>query len=300
MKKGIIAGLAAYSMWGFFPIYFHLLSNVPALQTTAHRVVWSFVLVILLILIRKEVGLFLSLLTWKRVGIYALAGILLTVNWGTYVWAIAKGHVVESSLGYFINPIVSVLLGVVFLHEKLRKLQWVVVGLAVAGVSYITYSTGQLPWISLVLAITFGLYGLIKKLADLRPLHGLMLETTAVILPALAYLLVAERNGSGAFGHTSVLTTVLLAVTGIVTVIPLIFFSIGAKNVPLTTMGIMQYATPTFQFMQGVYLFKEPFSPHKLIGFVFIWIALIIFTIESILHYRKSRNPRDVELLDLE
>ncbi len=300
MKKGIIAGLIAYSIWGFFPLYFHQLKNVPALQTTAHRVVWSFVLVLLVILLRKEFKLLLASLTARRVGIYVLAGVLLAANWGTYVWAVASGHVVESSLGYFINPIISVLLGVVFLKERLRKIQWLVVALAFAGVAYITISTGKLPWISLILATTFGFYGLIKKLADLPVMHGLVLETVAIFLPALGLLIAADVAGKGSFLHSDPLTNILLAMTGIVTVIPLILFSTAARNVPLSTLGLMQYATPTFQFLQGVYLFKEPFNTSKLVGFVLIWVALIIFTVEGLLHFRKPVSPEDLEQMDLE
>ena len=163
MSKGVWAGLFAYAIWGFFPIYFHALSGVPAEQTTAHRVVWSFLFISIVILVRKEFGSFTQSLDWKKVGIYLLAGSLLAANWGTYVWAVSKGRVVEASLGYFINPVVSVLMGVVFLREKLRSLQWVVVGLAVFGVGLLTYSYGQVPWISLALAFTFGMYGFIKE-----------------------------------------------------------------------------------------------------------------------------------------
>jgi len=300
MKKGIIAGLIAYSIWGFFPLYFHQLKNVPAVQTTAHRVVWSFVLVLLVILLRKEFKPFFASLTARRVGIYVLAGVLLAANWGTYVWAVASGHVVESSLGYFINPIISVLLGVVFLREKLRKIQWLVVALAFSGVTYITISTGTLPWISLILATTFGFYGLIKKLADLPVMHGLVLETVAIFIPALGILVAANSAGTGVFLHSDPLTTVLLALTGIVTIIPLILFSTAARSVPLSTLGLMQYATPTFKFLQGVYLFKEPFNTSKWVGFILIWVALIIFTVEGFLHFQKPVSPMEMEQKDLE
>ena len=299
MKKGIIAALIAYSLWGVFPIYFHWLAEVPAIQTTAHRVVWSFALVLVVIFIRKEMRAFLASLTWKKAGIYVLAGALLAANWGTYVWAVGSGHVVESSLGYFINPIISVLLGVLFLREKLRKVQWLVVAIAFSGVAYLTFASGQFPWISLVLAFTFGLYGLIKKIAPLGALHGLMLETAGIFIPALAILVGAEIIGTGAFGHLSGTTTLLLALTGIVTIIPLLLFSASAKRVPLSTLGIMQYAAPTFQFLLGVFLFKEPFTPVKLIGFVVIWVALIIFTVESVLRFRKpvtSQHPVQIGL----
>jgi chloramphenicol-sensitive protein RarD len=295
MSKGVWASLFAYVIWGFFPIYFHALSGVPAEQTTAHRVVWSFLFISLVILFRREVNAFTRSLSWRKVGIYLLAGVLLAANWGTYVWAVGNGRVVEASLGYFINPIVSVLLGVVFLREKLRSLQWLVAGLAVFGVGFLTFSYGQIPWISLVLAFTFGMYGFIKKLAPLGTLHGLALETMMIFLPALVILLIAEFSGTGAFGHISILATILLALTGIVTAIPLFLFSFGARNVPLSTLGLLQYVTPTIQFLLGIFLYKENFTSSHLSGFIIIWVALIIFTVDSFLFYRRSsRQQRSI------
>jgi len=297
MNKGIIASIFAYAIWGFFPIYFHALSGVPAAQTTAHRIVWSFILISVVIMLRKEAVSFMRSLTWKITGIYFIAGSLLAINWGTYVWAVSIGRVVETSLGYFINPIVSVLLGVVFLREKLRRWQWVVVGLAFLGVVYLTFSYGQPPWISLTLAFSFGLYGLIKKIAPLGSLHGLVLETMTIFIPALAILLTAEMNGTGTFGHSTLFISVLLGLTGIVTVVPLLLFSVGAKNVPLTTIGILQYMTPTIQFFLGIFLFKEVFKPSHLYGFSAIWLALIIFSIESFIFYKKSFSQRQQDVI---
>jgi chloramphenicol-sensitive protein RarD len=295
MSKGVWAGLFAYAIWGFFPIYFHALSGVPAEQTTAHRIVWCFLFILIMILFRREAKAFTISLTWKKVGIYLLAGLLLAANWGTYVWAVANGRVVEGSLGYFINPIVSVLLGVIFLREKLRSLQWLVVGLAIFGVGFLTYSYGQVPWISLVLAFTFGMYGFIKKLAPLGTLHGLALETMMVFLPALVLLLIAEFSGTGAFGHISVLTSILLTLTGIVTAVPLFLFSYSARNIPLSTLGLLQYVTPTIQFLLGIFLYKENFTSSHLSGFIIIWVALIIFTVDSFLFYRRSsRQQRSI------
>jgi chloramphenicol-sensitive protein RarD len=297
MNKGILASIFSYVIWGFFPIYFHALSSVPAEQTTSHRVVWSFLFIMLVILIRKEFKSFIASLTWRRIGIYFMAGALLAINWGTYVWAVGQGRVVETSLGYFINPIVSVLLGVIFLHEKLRRWQWVVVVLAFLGVAYITYSYHQLPWISLVLAFSFALYGLIKKLAPLGSLHGLALETMMIFIPAFVILVVAQANGSGAFGHTTPMINVLLWLTGIVTAIPLLLFSVGAKNVPLSTIGILQFIAPTIQFLLGIYLFHEVFTVSHLYGFIVIWLALIIFSVESYIYYRKMSGREKPQVL---
>ena len=286
MKKGVLFALAGYAIWGFFPLYFKTLQAAPAFQIMAHRVVWSFLLMTAILVFRKELKPMLSAATPRIVFLYAIAGTLLAINWVTYVWGVNAGYVVEASLGYFINPLVSVLLGVIFLRERLRPLQWVPVVLAGVGVTYLTVSMGKLPWIALVLALSFGLYGLMKKITPLGSLQGLTLETAAVFLPALAYLIIEQVRGVGAFVNAGVNTTLLLAATGVVTAIPLIFFSAGTKLIPLTTVGLLQYITPTTQFLLGVFVFKEGFSSNQVIGFVIIWIALILFTMENLLHYR--------------
>ncbi len=286
MKKGVLFALAGYAIWGFFPLYFKTLQAAPAFQIMAHRVVWSFLLMTAILIFRKELKPMLSAATPRIVFLYAIAGTLLAINWVTYVWGVNAGYVVEASLGYFINPLVSVLLGVIFLRERLRPLQWVPVVLAGVGVTYLTVSMGKLPWIALVLALSFGLYGLMKKITPLGSLQGLTLETAAVFLPALAYLIIEQVRGVGAFVNAGVNTTLLLAATGVVTAIPLIFFSAGTKLIPLTTVGLLQYITPTTQFLLGVFVFKEGFSSNQVIGFVIIWVALILFTMENLLHYR--------------
>jgi chloramphenicol-sensitive protein RarD len=288
LNKGIVYSLGAYLIWGFFPILFKSMSSVPALQILAHRFVWCFVVVALLLLWRRELAALKSAVNRRALIIYAVAGVLLTVNWGTYVWAVNAGHVVESSFGYFINPLVNVLLGTLFLREKLRPLQWLPVGLAAAAVLYLTVSFGQLPWIALVLAFSFGLYGLVKKLAPLGPLQGLALETTAILVPAAAYLLIMEGAGVGAFGHGDPLTSLLLIFAGVATCIPLLLFSAGAQTTPLSIMGLLQYISPTMQFLIGVLIYREPFTRERLIGFILIWIALIIFTFEGFSSWRRS------------
>jgi chloramphenicol-sensitive protein RarD len=287
MNKGILSAFLAYVCWGIFPVYFKLLHSVPPLQTMTHRVVWSFLFLILILVIRKEVGPFWKEINLKRFLIYLGAGTLLAINWLTYVWAIANGFVIESSLGYFINPLVSVLLGVIFLGERLRPVQWIPVGLAVIGVSYLTISYGSLPWIALVLAFSFGFYGLVKKIAPLGSLFGLTLETGAIFIPAFIILLVAELNGTGVYGHTSTLTTILLSLTGVVTAVPLLLFATGARSVPLTMIGLLQYIAPTLQFISGIVIFHEPFNSSRLVGFGIIWLALIIFTVENLTERRR-------------
>ena len=291
MKKGLIYVFSAYALWGFFPIYFKFLQEAPAIQIMAHRVTWSFVFLTILIVLRKEISRILKSLTLKIIGIYAIAGVLLAVNWLTYVWGVNAGFVVETSLGYFINPLVSVVLAVVFLKERLRKLQWLPVTLAAIGVIYLTIEHGSLPWISLVLAFSFGAYGLFKKIAPLPSVHGLAVETGAIFIPAVIFLIVMEINGSAAFGHARSSTTILLMLSGIVTAIPLILFASGAPLVPLATIGILQYIAPTIQFLIGVFIYNEPFNTSQFIGFSIVWVALIIFTVEGIINNYHARHP---------
>lgn len=295
MKKGLIFVFLAYTLWGFFPIYFKFLHEAPALQIMAHRVTWSFIFLVFLIALRKEFSQILKSFTKKIILTYTIAGILLAINWLTYVWGVNAGFVVETSLGYFINPLVSVVLGVVFLKEKLRNLQWIPVVLATIGVIYLAIDHGSLPWIALVLASTFGTYGLIKKIAPLPSIHGLTVETGAILIPAVLFLLFVQFNGTAAFGHSSPQTTFLLALSGIITAIPLILFASGAPKVPLTTIGILQYIAPTIQFLIGVFIYDEPFTTGKLIGFSIVWIALIIFTVEGLSNgYRRNHVLKPV------
>lgn len=289
MNKGILYAVAAYFVWGFFPIYFKALHEVPADQILAHRIFWSFIFLSIYIVMQRGVSRLRGLATRRIVLIYFTAGALLAVNWGTYVWAVNAGHVVEGSLGYFINPLVSVLLGVIFVREKLRPLQWLPVGLAVLGVAYLTVSLGQLPWISLVLAFTFGLYGLIKKLAPLNSLHGLTLETAAVFIPALAFLVFQEVRGAGSFLHAGAGATILLILAGPLTITPLILFASGVRLIPLSTAGFLQYVSPTMQFLIGVLIYREPFDTPRLIGFSIIWLALAIFSVDNILAQRREK-----------
>lgn len=301
MKKGLIFVFSAYALWGFFPIYFKFLHEAPALQIMAHRVTWSFIFLVLLIALRKEFSQIVKSFTKKIILTYTIAGILLAINWLTYVWGVNAGFVVETSLGYFINPLVSVVLAVVFLKEKLRKLQWIPVFLATIGVIYLAIDHGSLPWIALVLASTFGTYGLIKKVAPLPPIHGLTIETGAVLIPALLFLGFVEFNGSAAFGHASPQTTFLLALSGIITAIPLILFASGAPKVPLTTIGILQYIAPTIQFLIGIFIYDEPFTRGQLIGFGIVWVALIIFTVEGLTNGYRSNHvlkPIEVRVVD--
>ena len=289
MKKGIWYAVGAYSAWGLFPIYWKWLHQVPALQLIAHRIAWSFILLAIILFITRQWKAFHAVALHKReVFIYLASAIFLGINWLTYVWAVNAGYVVESSLGYFINPLFSVLLGVVFLHEHLRPWQWVLIGLAGMGVIYVAVSYGQFPWIALTLAGSFGIYGLIKKTAPLGSLYGLTLETGLLFLPAVGYLVFLQSAGQGAFVTGGALTSLLLAGAGPVTTIPLLLFASGVQRVRLSTVGILQYITPTLQFLLGVLVYREPFSRAHLVGFCIVWGALILFWLEGFLAGRQT------------
>ncbi len=288
MNKGIWLAIGAYAFWGLFPIYWKWLHAVPALQLLGHRMVWSFVLLIGTVLVLGQWRTFRAVAVQPRtLRIYFLAALLIGVNWFVYVWGVNAGHIVETSLGYFINPLLSVLLGVIVLHERLRPLQWIPIGLAAAGVLYLTIVYGAVPWISLILAFSFGLYGLVKKTAPLNALHGLTLETGILFVPMLAYLIAVEANGEGAFLHTGALPDLLMIGAGIVTVIPLLMFASAARQIPLTLVGILQYIAPTGQFLLGVLIYGESFTTDRLIGFSLVWLALAIFTAENIWQRRR-------------
>jgi chloramphenicol-sensitive protein RarD len=292
MNKGMLNGIAAYLLWGVFPIYWKLLHEVSAMQVIGHRIIWSFALLILFILLTKQWNEFRSVaLTPKTLGLYSIAGALLTVNWLVYVWGVNSGFIVETSLGYFINPLISVLLGVIFLHERLRPAQWIPVALATAGVIYLTVAYGRLPWIALSLAISFGIYGFVKKLAPLGSLYGLTLETGIVFPVALLYLAFVALNGTSAFFHEGVQIDLLLIGAGVVTTIPLLMFASAARQIPLTVVGLLQYIAPTMQFLIGVFLYKELFDRAHLIGFGIVWIALIIFWVENFIANRMPVQP---------
>lgn len=291
MKKGILYGIGAYALWGFFPIYWKQLHHVPALQLLGHRIGWSFLLLAAMIWVRGEWPELRAALNKRTWGIYTIAAVLIGLNWLTYVWAVNAGYIVETSLGYFINPLFSVLMGVIFLRERLRPAQWVPVGVAAAGVVYLTFVYGRLPWIALVLACTFGLYGLVKKLAPLGSLYGLTLETGILFIPAFLYLIFMERSGQGAFLHTGLLSDALMVGAGVVTTIPLLMFASAARSIPLTMVGILQYIAPTLQFLLGVFVYKEPFDHAHLLGFSIVWLALILFWVENFIHHRFLVQP---------
>jgi chloramphenicol-sensitive protein RarD len=283
MKRGIWYALAAYSFWGLFPIYWKILGGIPALQLLGHRITWSFITLMAILLIVRQWNNLRNSITRRVLLTYSVAALLIAVNWLTYVWAVGRGFIIETSLGYFINPLISVLLGVLFLRERLRPLQWVPIGLAALGVLYLTFAYGSLPWIALTLAFSFGFYGLVKKSAPLQSLPGLTLETGLLFIPAVGYLLYTQFTGSGAFLHSSPLLNIMMFGAGLITIIPLLLFASAAQRIPLTMIGVLQYINPSIQFLLGTLLFKEPFDHHRLIGFGIVWVALILFALEGLL-----------------
>lgn len=293
MNKGYLYGIGAYLIWGFLPIYWKSLEAVPAIESLSSRIVWSLVLIGVLLLVRRHwrwIGT--AVRDWRIMLTFLLSGSILAVNWGTYIWAVNADHVVETSLGYFINPLVSVLMGVWFLQEKLRRGQWTAVAIAALGVLYLTYIHGSLPWIALTLAFTFATYGYIRKTAALGALEGLTLETAWLFLPALAVLLYLRLQGPGHLAQGDWQTALLLMGTGVITAVPLLWFSTAARLIPLSSVGLLQYIAPTCQFALGVFLYREPFSPAQLIGFCCIWLALLIYTAEGVRYNRRRRLAR--------
>jgi chloramphenicol-sensitive protein RarD len=285
---GFRATCGAFVIWGLFPLYWHPLRAIPALQIMAHRMVWCALFVGGWLLLKQGAGWLRKALSQPRAPLMlAVSGSLVSINWGLYIWAVNNGHVVESSLGYFINPLINVLLGVIVLRERLNPAQWLAVVCAAAGVVYLTAQIGHPPWIALTLAISFSLYGLIRKLVNIDSIAGLGVESVYMLLPALAYLLLQERGGQGAFAHVALPLDALLVVGGPVTAIPLIAFAYGARRIPYSLVGIIQYIGPTLQLATGVFLFREPFTQVQTIGFGAIWLALLVYAGDGLWRSRR-------------
>jgi chloramphenicol-sensitive protein RarD len=293
VSRGFWLGAAAYSIWGLFPIYWKLVAAVPAGQVLAHRIVWSCVALAVILAWPSRPRLPRSALSARVVLLYLAAAILIGVNWYLYVWAVGHDFVVETSLGYYITPLVNVLLGVVVLGERLRPVKWVAVALAACGVSIFTWSYGAPPRVALGLAVSFGTYGLVKKTAPLPALEGLALETALLAAPALAYLVAAERAGTGAFLHGPAATDMFLIGGGLVTIVPLLLFASAVRLVPLSTMGLLQFLSPTIQLVLALALYHEPFGGARIAGFVAVWLALVAFAADE-LRARREIVPMPV------
>lgn len=283
MNSGVAYALGAYVIWGLFPLYFKALEHVPSLQILAHRMTWSLLFVALLLAVLKR-------WSWMRLlreqpallARFALSAVLLSSNWGIYIWAVNSNHVVDASLGYYINPLVNVALGSVLLHERLRGLQWAALAIAAVGVTVMAIEVGHVPWISLSLALTFGSYALLRKTAPLGALEGLAVETAVLFPLALAYLFWLSMQGMNAFATADSSTRWLLVAAGPITTVPLLLFAAGARRMSMTLLGVLQYITPSLQLALGVWLYHEPFAAAKVVGFGLVWVGLAVFLLDGL------------------
>lgn len=286
---GVPAAAAAYFIWGLFPLYWSLLAPVPTWQLIAHRVVWCCAVVWLFLAWRRDLSWWPSLqrpVLWRLLA----SALLLSLNWGVYVVAVIAGYVIETSLGYFITPLVNVLFGVLVLRERLSRLQWAAVGCAAIGVAWMGFAVGRPPWIALALALSFGAYGLIRKITPVDPVHGLAVESTLLLPPCLLWLGWTAWQGSGVFLAQPAVLDALLVAGGVVTAVPLVLFASGARRVPLTVLGFLQYIAPVVALLLGVFWFQEPFASSQLTAFAFIWLALALFSADGLRRYlRRSR-----------
>lgn len=288
----MLFGIAAYTVWGLFPLYWPLLKPASPLEILAHRFVWSLVFVTVLILAARNWAKVRDVFRSRRTTlILAAAAVLISANWFTYIYGVNNGLVVETSLGYFINPLVSVVLGVVFFRERLRRAQLFAVALAAISVVVLTVDYGRLPYLALVLAFSFGFYGLLKKLAPVESAVGLTVESGVLVLPALGLLGVLAARGELAFGNAGVGNSALLISAGVATAVPLLFFASAARRVSLSTLGILQYLAPTLQLIFGLTVFHEPMPPLRLVGFSLVWLALVIFSVDGLLARRPAPCP---------
>jgi chloramphenicol-sensitive protein RarD len=290
VSKGLLFGVSAYIIWGLLPLYWKLVEEVGAYEILAHRGIWSLLICVSLLALRKQLKSAYEMVRSSRTfSLLFLASGLLTINWGVYIWSVTVNRVVEAALGYYITPLINVTFGVLLLREKLRPAQWIAVALAAAGVVILTLGYGSLPWIALVLAISWGSYSLIKKSLNLGALETLSLETLFAFLPNLVFLFIIQGNGSAEFGSTWSISLLLFG-AGAATVIPLLLFNGSTTRLPLSTVGLLQYITPTIMFVIGIYVNNEDISTTKVLGFAFIWLALAVLSRDL---YRSSRPLDD-------
>lgn len=283
MKRGVWYAVVAYLLWGVFPIYIKWLQQVPPVEILAHRVVWSLIFVTVLLTIERHWEWLRTLAARPAIiGRFVATATVVSVNWGVYIWAITSNRVVDASLGYFINPLVNVLLGAMVLRERMRPVQWAAVAVAAAGVAWLTVLAGTLPWIGLALAVSFGTYGLLRKTASLGALEGLTLETALLFPFAFGYLFWLASINQNTFVEASTAMRWLLVAAGPVTAVPLLLFAAGARRIPLSLLGLLQYIGPSIQLLLGVWLYQEPFAPAKAAGYALIWAALALYTAETL------------------
>ena len=293
MHSGLVYAALAFVWWGLFPLYFRLVTTVPAAEVLAHRVVWCLLFLSVALLLRRQWGWLRPVLRSPKVMLaFTASALLIGANWLAYIWAVTHGHVLDASLGYFITPLVNVLLGMTLLHERLRRAQWVALSLAALGVVWLAWQAGHPPWIALLLAASFGGYGLMRKVAVLGALEGLTLETMLLAPLALGVLALAAYRGDGSFPATDALTNLWIIALGPVTAVPLLLFAAGARRLSMTTLGLMQYIGPTIQFMIGVWAFHEPFGGQRLVGFGLIWLALAAYTADGLQVGRRTATVK--------
>lgn len=290
-SKGLLAALAAFTLWGLLPLYLKVLAPASPSEILCHRIVWSVIATLSLLFIGKKAGKLLPLLRNRKVMLpVLLTALLISGNWIVYIWSVNNDFIVEASLGYFINPLVNVLLGLIFLQERLRRGQWLAVFFAFCGVCYLTFFYGQFPWISLFLAFSFAFYGLLRKISPLPSLEGLCLETCLLSIPALFYLIYLTTQGQSDFVHQDTVGRLLLMGTGIITSLPLLLFGFAAHRMPLSTIGIVQYLAPTLQLCIGIFVFGEAFPGTKMVGFALVWCGLLIYATEGMLMRLKQKR----------
>ena len=291
MRSGILSAALAFLCWGLFPIYFHAIGEVPPMQILAHRVLWSLAFLLIVLGWRRQ-WKWLAIVRQPRVfWSFAASALLLSANWLVYIWAVKNGHVIEASLGYFINPLVNIMFGYLLLKERMRTVQWAAIALAALGVCWLTWQSGTVPWIALFLAASFGGYGLLRKTAALGALEGLSFETMVLFPFAAGYIAWLTLNGANAFVNAPLDTTrLLLVAAGPITAIPLLLFASGARKIPLSILGLLQYLSPTIQFALGVWLFHEAFESDRMVGFAMIWTALALYAGEGLLRSRAGRK----------
>lgn len=292
MNAGIAYGVAAYLLWGLFPLFFRAVSHVPALEILAHRVVWTLVFVLAILLVQRNWGWVRTLFTRPRVlGVFTLSAIMVSINWGVYILAATTDRVIDATLGYFMNPLVNVVLGALVLHERLRRVQWIAVGIAAAGVLWLTVEAGRLPWIGVALGLSFGFYALLRKTAALGALEGLAAETVLIAPVAFAWLAWASTHGQETASHGTAGTWLLLAASGPVTAVPLLLFAAAARRIRLSTLGLIQYLGPSMQLVMAIVWFHEPFGAGRAVGYGVIWLALAIYTAEGLWVMRRAGPP---------
>jgi chloramphenicol-sensitive protein RarD len=288
-RRGLAAASAAFTIWGLFPVYLHPLRGVPAIQVIAHRIAWSCVLLLAWMLLRGDLGRLAATLASPRLlARLTLTAMFISINWLVYVWSVTHGHIVDASLGYYINPLMNVLLGVLVLRERMNRTQWIAIALAAMAVAYLAVQAGRAPWIAFTLAVSFSMYGLLRKVISVDALPGLATETLLLLPLAVAYLVWCQLTGSGALVRSGPAVTALLIGSGLVTAVPLFLFAYGARLLPYSTVGVLQYIGPSLQLLCGVLFYGESFAPARAAGFALLWVALVIYAADG---WWRSRAP---------